>query len=68
MGTTCRGDVNVITHMWTDVDARPLVNMTSSHQCVNFDGVMEYAREHSVDVFQENYIMHPKFGRFPPNM
>lgn len=63
MGSSCRGDVSIITHMWTDIDAQPIVNQTAPHQCVDFERVIEYSRDNSVDVFQENYIVHPKFGK-----
>ncbi|OHW94993.1 hypothetical protein CSPAE12_06366 [Colletotrichum incanum] len=62
MGAACRGDISIITHMWTDIDARPIVNQTAPHQCVDFSKVMEYSRDNTVDVYQENYIVHPKFG------
>ncbi|TDZ48275.1 H/ACA ribonucleoprotein complex subunit NOP10 [Colletotrichum trifolii] len=61
MGAACRGDVSIITHMWTDKDSQPIVNQTAPHQCVDFDKVMDYSRDQSVDVYQENYIVHPKF-------
>ena len=57
MGVTCRGDVTVITHMWTDRDSQPLVNQTAPHQCVDFNKVVEFSKEHVVDVFQPNYIV-----------
>lgn len=63
MGATCRGDVSIITHMWTDINAQPIVNQTAPHQCVDFSKVMDYSRKESVDVYQENYIVHPKFGK-----
>ncbi|KAF9877258.1 hypothetical protein CkaCkLH20_05524 [Colletotrichum karsti] len=62
MGASCRGDVSIITHMWTDKDAQPIVNQTAPHQCVDFERVMEYSRDNTVDVYQDNYIVHPKFG------
>ncbi|GJC92924.1 hypothetical protein ColKHC_01750 [Colletotrichum higginsianum] len=61
MGAACRGDISIITHMWTDIDAQPIVNQTAPHQCVDFDKVMEYSRDNTVDVYQEDYIVHPKF-------
>ncbi|KAK2740840.1 hypothetical protein CKAH01_07118 [Colletotrichum kahawae] len=62
MGAACRGDISIITHMWTDKDAQPIVNQTAPHQCVDFNKVMEYSRDNAVDVYQDNYIVHPKFG------
>lgn len=62
MGATCRGDVSIITHMWTDINALPIVNQNAPHQCIDFDKVMEYSKDNTVDVYQENYIVHPKFG------
>jgi len=66
MGATCRGDPSIITHMWTDINALPIVNQTAPHQCVDFKKVMEYSQQNSVDVYQENYIVHPKFGESVP--
>lgn len=63
MSATCRGDVSIITHMWTDVNALPIVNQNAPHQCIDFNKVMDYSRDNSVDVYQENYIIHPKFGK-----
>ncbi|KAH0440761.1 hypothetical protein CcaCcLH18_02431 [Colletotrichum camelliae] len=62
MGAACRGDISIITHMWTDKDAQPIVNQTAPHECVDFNKVMEYSRDNAVDVYQDNYIVHPKFG------
>ncbi|KAF4809384.1 hypothetical protein CGCSCA5_v011466 [Colletotrichum siamense] len=62
MGAACRGDISIITHMWTDKDAQPIVNQTAPHQCVDFNQVMDYSRDNAVDVYQDNYIVHPKFG------
>ncbi|KAK4095611.1 hypothetical protein Purlil1_407 [Purpureocillium lilacinum] len=67
MGATCRGDPSIITHMWTDINALPIVNQTAPHQCVDFKKVMEYSQQNSVDVYQENYIVHPKFGASFPH-
>lgn len=67
MGVTCRADVSVITHMWTDRDSQPIVNQTAPHQCVDFSQVIDYSRKHTVDVFQDNYIVHPKFGKLKYN-
>lgn len=64
MGAACRGDISIITHMWTDKDAQPIVNQTAPHQCVDFSKVMEYSRDNTVDVYQDNYIVHPKFGQW----
>jgi hypothetical protein len=55
--------VSIITHMWTDIDSQPIVNQTAPHQCVDFSKVIDYSRDNTVDVFQENYIVHPKFGK-----
>lgn len=62
MGAACRGDISIITHMWTNIDAKPIVNQTAPHQCIDFDKVMDYSRDNTVDVYQDNYIVHPKFG------
>ncbi|KAF6807350.1 hypothetical protein CSOJ01_08235 [Colletotrichum sojae] len=67
MGAACRGDVSIITHMWTDKNSQPIVNQTAPHQCIDFEKVMQYSKEQTVDVYQDNYIVHPKFGPSFPN-
>jgi hypothetical protein len=44
------------------------VNDTAPHQCVNFQHLYNWARDHSVDrMFEEGYLMHPTLGPAYPN-
>ncbi|KAL2063094.1 hypothetical protein VTL71DRAFT_6166 [Oculimacula yallundae] len=58
----CQADTTPITMLWHDDFYRPIANMTSPHECVNWDRLMEWVEPHAVDLAQEGYLVHPKTG------
>ncbi|KNG89428.1 hypothetical protein ANOM_003131 [Aspergillus nomiae NRRL 13137] len=58
----CQGDTTVLTMMWADYRLRPIGNLTASHECVNWDRLMEWVKPNSRDLTKEGYLVHPKFG------
>ncbi|PWY65995.1 hypothetical protein BO70DRAFT_366615 [Aspergillus heteromorphus CBS 117.55] len=60
----CQGDTTVLTMMWADYRLRPIGNLTSPHECVNWDRLMEWVEPNSRDLTQEGWLVHPKFGMF----
>ncbi|KND92312.1 hypothetical protein TOPH_02918 [Tolypocladium ophioglossoides CBS 100239] len=58
----CQGDTTVLTMKWDENGARPIGNLTSPHECVNWDRLMEWVVPNSVDVFADGVLVHPKFG------
>lgn len=59
----CQGDTTVLTMMWANYRLRPIGNLTSPHECVNWDRLMEWVEPHSVDLTVDGYLVHPKFGK-----
>jgi len=62
----CQGDTTLLTMKWADTGARPIGNLTSPHECVNWDRLMEWVEPNSVDVFANGVLVHPKFGTYTP--
>lgn len=58
----CQGDTTVLTMKWEEGGARPIGNLTSPHECVNWDRLMEWVVPNSVDVFADGVLVHPKYG------
>ncbi|PNY29797.1 Uncharacterized protein TCAP_00291 [Tolypocladium capitatum] len=58
----CQGDTTVLTMLWDAGGARPIGNLTSPHECVNWDRLMEWVVPNSVDVFADGVLVHPKLG------
>ncbi|OAQ84703.1 peptidase family M28 family [Purpureocillium lilacinum] len=56
----CQGDTTVLTMKWEEGGARPIGNLTSPHECVNWDRLMEWVVPNSVDVFADGVLVHPK--------
>ncbi|KAK8146374.1 hypothetical protein G3M48_003204 [Beauveria asiatica] len=58
----CQGDTTVLTMKWEDRGARPIGNLTSPHECVNWDRLMEWVVPNSRDVFADGMLVHPLYG------
>jgi len=60
-GIMCRGDVSLGTYTYlsgggNDVTARSW----ASHQCVDFDALMEWTKARSIDIFAEGALVKPE--------
>ncbi|KAF2766848.1 hypothetical protein EJ03DRAFT_277287 [Teratosphaeria nubilosa] len=58
----CQGDTTLITMYWQDSMFRPAGNMTSPHECVNWDRLMEWVIPNSRDLYGDDVLVHPKHG------
>lgn len=58
----CQGDTSLLTMKWGRLQAVPLANAKSPHQCVDWTRLYAWAKDHSVDASQLELLMHPKFG------
>ena len=59
----CQGDTTVLTMIWSD-GVRPIGNLPSPHECVNWDRLMEWVVPNSVNAFEDGMLVHPKYGKF----
>lgn len=60
----CQGDTTIFTMKWHDVVAPPVGNLSSPHECVNWDRLMEWVVPNSVNVFADGVLVHPSFGTY----
>ncbi|ORY66166.1 uncharacterized protein BCR38DRAFT_174221 [Pseudomassariella vexata] len=58
----CQGDTTVLTMIWADYRLRPIGNLTSPHECVNWDRLMDWVTPNSRDLTAPGWLVHPKFG------
>ncbi|KAI1110828.1 hypothetical protein F5Y14DRAFT_465197 [Nemania sp. NC0429] len=58
----CQADPMLVTMKWSNDLPRPTGNLTSPHECVNWDRLMEWAEPHSFDVFTDGVLVHPTRG------
>lgn len=61
-GIMCQGDTSLLTMRWGKMQAIPLANLSSPHQCVDWNRLDAWAEERSVDVFQSGMLVHPVYG------
>ncbi|MCJ1355116.1 MAG: hypothetical protein MMC33_005107 [Icmadophila ericetorum] len=59
----CNADTSIITMKWGNFQASPLADASNKHECVNWAGIMEWLEPRVINPFQENYLVHPKFGK-----
>ncbi|KAJ5018093.1 Oxidase ustYa [Colletotrichum sp. SAR 10_99] len=57
----CRADVTVLTSDWIDWHPKPWLNFNVEHECVNWDKVFQWSKEHWYDIKKAN-LVHPHFG------
>lgn len=61
-GVMCRGDISLVTFVWSPNKRVPLADFTRPHECVNFDSLNQWSGEHSVDAFDPGLLYHPTLG------
>jgi hypothetical protein len=47
---------------WGKKQAIPIGNFTSPHECVNWDSLHGWAKEHAFDAFAPGVLVHPTLG------
>ena len=65
-GIMCQGDTSLLTMRWGKMQAIPVANFSSPHQCVDWDRLDAWAEERSVDVFEPGTLIHPVYGTSMP--
>ncbi|KAL8665678.1 MAG: hypothetical protein Q9202_001988 [Teloschistes flavicans] len=61
-GVMCRGDISLVTFVWSPKKRLPLADFSQPHECVNFDALNRWSGQHSVDVFAPGLLQHPTLG------
>ncbi|KAH8756475.1 hypothetical protein F5882DRAFT_481708 [Hyaloscypha sp. PMI_1271] len=57
----CHGDVGMITYKWGNDSRKPKAAATA-HQCIDYDRLVEWTNERTVDMFQPGFLIHPTLG------
>lgn len=63
----CKADVTIETMLWSPKHSLPLHNVTSTHQCVKWDSILDYAKANNEDVFADGMLVHPSYGTCAKN-
>ncbi|KAH8690237.1 hypothetical protein BGW36DRAFT_433189 [Talaromyces proteolyticus] len=58
----CKGDVSLVTFSWVPNDRAPKPNFEVEHECVNWQRLDNWAKEHRFDIFDERTLVHPELG------
>ena len=58
----CQGDTTLLTMKWNATGLHPIGNLTSPHECVNWDRLMEWVVPNSFDAFADGVLVHPTLG------
>lgn len=58
----CRGDISLVTFVWSPKDRLPLADLSRPHECVNFDALDKWSGEHRVNALAPGLLQHPTLG------
>ena len=58
----CRADTTLITFGWGHTVKLPQPDFTLEHTCADWNALDDWARERSIDVFEEGMLVHPTLG------
>lgn len=62
----CKVDETPLTMIWFDESILPGGNRTITHECKNWDTLIEGMEEVKVDPFEPGLLVHPKYGPVVP--
>ena len=58
----CRADTTLITFRWGHTVKLPQPDFTLEHTCADWNALMDWAAQHSINVFEEGMLVHPTLG------
>lgn len=60
----CHGDISLHTYTWKDDYRWPWPTMETTHQCRNWDKLMEWSKNHSLESLTGPILSHPVLGMY----
>ena len=54
----CHGDVGMVTYRWANTSRKPQAAATA-HQCTDWDLLVEWTNERTIDMFKPGFLVHP---------
>lgn len=61
-GVLCRGDISPVTYRFKSDWRVPLANWTSPHECKDWNALLDWAKENSVNPRKPGLVVHPTLG------
>ncbi|KAL8811106.1 MAG: hypothetical protein Q9223_007600 [Gallowayella weberi] len=58
----CKADVSLLTFDWVAEDRAPKPNFDAEHECMNWESIDGWAKDHAFDIFDETTLVHPTLG------
>lgn len=59
----CQADTTLITMKWDPERIMPVANMSSQHECVDWDRLAEWSDHRSFDLTAKGWLVHPELGK-----
>lgn len=59
----CQADTTLITMKWDPELIMPVANMSSQHECVDWDRLAEWSDPRSFDPRAKGWLVHPELGK-----
>lgn len=60
----CKADTALMTYQWLPDFPAPWPNFGIEHECVDWERIDDWSKKRSIDVFDPQFLAHPKFGKF----
>ncbi|KAI1177766.1 hypothetical protein F4777DRAFT_576583 [Nemania sp. FL0916] len=58
----CQADISVVTFTWGKRTTSPLGNLTTPHECVNWDSLSSWVENRGINVYEPGLLTHPTLG------
>lgn len=62
-GVMCQADTTLLTMKWDPDRIMPISNMSSQHECVDWDRLTEWSDPRSFDPTAKGWLVHPNLGK-----
>ena len=63
-GVLCRGDISPVTYRFKPDWRIPVANWTSPHECKDWNSLLDWAKENSVNPMKPGLVVHPTLGMY----
>ncbi|KAK4870691.1 hypothetical protein LT330_005039 [Penicillium expansum] len=64
----CHADISIYTYDWIPNYRKPWPNFRVDHECVNWELLDDWAKEHSFSIYDQASLVHPELGLSFPSV
>ena len=61
----CKADISLMTFEWLEDSPMPFPTFGIEHDCTNWDGIVDWAKQRAIDVSDFSVLVHPTLGKRP---